>query len=52
MTPMHDIVRAQPAPRPAPRAVREFGTGYGRSHGDARQRSYATASMPARFRVA
>ncbi|MCD9028032.1 hypothetical protein LDO26_07400 [Luteimonas sp. BDR2-5] len=57
MNRMHDIVRAAairlaPAARPVPRPARDFGIGYGRSHGYARQRSYVQASVPARFRVA
>ncbi|MCD9004831.1 hypothetical protein LDO31_01005 [Luteimonas sp. XNQY3] len=32
--------------------VRPFGLGYGRSSGYGTPRSYATASVPARFRVA
>ncbi len=57
MNRMHDIVRAvahrlAPTARPAPRPARTFGIGYGRSQGYARQRSYASASVPPRFRIA
>ena len=54
MSRMHAIVHAA-AHLPSPVALRQarlFGLGYGRSSGYGTPRSYAAASVPARFRVA
>lgn len=47
-------MQTQTAPRAldlAPRTVRPFGTGYGRSSSYGAPRSYSRASVPARFRI-
>ncbi|MDR6990010.1 hypothetical protein [Luteimonas sp. 3794] len=54
MSRMHAIVHAAAhlAPPVEIRQPRQFGLGYGRSSGYGTPRSYASASVPARFRVA
>jgi len=51
MSRMHAIINAAAHLVPVT-ALRQPGTGYGRSSGYCSPRSYATASVPARFRIA
>ncbi|MET0328696.1 MAG: hypothetical protein ABW163_08005 [Luteimonas sp.] len=54
MSRMHAIVRAAAhlVPADAPRPARQTGTGYGTSSSYGAPRSYVTAPVPPRFRIA